>query len=306
MSVAVFSSPRFTEHRTPDGHPERSARIEAVWRACAGLPRTDVVGPADDATLGLVHDPAHLRRVAAVCAAGGGPLDAGDTHASPASDAVARLGVAACVAAGEAVLDGAAARAFAAVRPPGHHALPGRAMGFCLYANAAVLARHLRRRGAGRVAVVDFDVHHGNGTQAAFLADPDVLTVSLHQDPRTLWPGSGFAGERGEGAGLGATLNVPLPPGTGDGAYLEAFGAALDAVRGFGPEFVIACAGFDAAAADPLANLELTIAGFAGIGRRLAAVADDCCGGRLVATLEGGYDLNALHDGVAAFLGELA
>ena len=334
--VAFVSSPQFADHALPPGlrdraggHPERPDRIRAVHAAVrtAGLltsatpfpdfaPPPFDLGPGGPTLLELnpgppvgddvllrVHTPEHLRRVAEVVRLGGGLLDA-DTYAGPESDEVARLAVAAAIRAGDVVMNGEAKRAFAAVRPPGHHAEPDRAMGFCLYATAAILVRHLQAaRGVGRVAVIDFDVHHGNGTQAVFYDDPSVLAVSLHGDPRTLWPGTGFADEIGEGEGRGFTLNVPLPPGTADAAYLAALREnVLPRVRDFRPELIVAVAGFDAHAADPLANLSLSSAAFGQIGRELAGLADELCDGRLAATMEGGYDLTALGEGAVAFL----
>ena len=299
--LGIVVSPRAAEHRPPDGspHPERPERMTAVLEAIASIDHLALhePTPADDETLLLVHPPHHLEAIAKH-SAHGGRIDA-DTYVSVDGDAIARAGVGACLAAADAVVDGRCRRAFVATRPPGHHAEPDRAMGFCLYANAAIAVRHLqRRRGLGQIAVVDFDVHHGNGTQAVFRDDPSVLTISVHQDPRTLWPGTGFAGEPGE-----AVLNVPLPPGTGDGAWLAALEAAVvPAVERHRPEVLVVCAGFDAHADDPLANLALTSAGFGEIGTRLARLADDLCDGRLLATLEGGYDLNALRDSTAAFL----
>ena len=330
--LAFVSSPRLVNHVLPahlrdraGGHPERPDRIRAVDAAvrAAGMlgsptpfpdftpPAFDVTpdgppllelapdGPADDAALRRVHPRDYIDCIGKL----DGYADA-DTYAGPDSDAAARLAVACATRAADAVMGGEARRAFAAVRPPGHHASAARAMGFCLYSTAAILVRHLQAvHGVGRVAVVDFDVHHGNGTQAIFYADPTVLTISLHQDPRTLWPGSGFADETGEGAGRGFALNVPLPPGTGDAAYLTALRErVLPRVREYRPEVIVISAGFDAHAADPLANLSLTAAGFAEIGGELAALADEACDGRLVATSEGGYDLKALGESAVAFL----
>ena len=310
--LALVTSPRFVDQALPahlrdraGGHPERPDRIRAVWSAIEAadlrLLRLEPDAPADDAALLRVHTPAHLAHVAA---SAGGYADAGETYVGPHSDAVARLGVACGLRAADAVMSGDARRAFAAVRPPGHHAEPDRAMGFCLYGNAALIVRHLQQiHGLARVAVIDFDVHHGNGTQAAFYDDPSVLTVSLHGDPRTLWPGTGYAHETGVGDGRGYAVNVPLPPGTGDAAYLRALrDLALPRVRAFRPEALVVSAGFDAHAADPLAGLMLSSDGFAAIGRELAKLADEVCDGRLVATLEGGYDLPALGESLVAFL----
>ena len=293
----------------PADIPERPDRIRAVHAAAkaAGFAETIAHEPADDAALLRVHPRGYVDFIAGLAADGGGYADAGETYVGPHSDAVARLAVACATSAADLVMGGEARRAFAAVRPPGHHALADRAMGFCLFATAAIVVRHLQQvHGLSRVAVVDFDVHHGNGTQAIFYDDPNVLMVSLHQDPRTLWPGSGFADEVGEGRGRGFTLNVPLPPGTGDAAYLDVLrDRVLPRVRNFRPEAIVVSAGFDAHEDDPLAGLSLTADGFGKIGRELAALADEVCGGRLVATLEGGYDLRALGESVVAFLREL-
>ena len=335
MTLTLYTSPRFVEHALPPhlsdragGHPERPDRLRAVFAALrqsgmwpdapalglttdfgldpAGppLPVVEVVEPADDATIALVHPAAYRRVIGDLARRGGGYADGGETYVGPASDTLARLAVAAVVRACDESLAGTSPRAFVAARPPGHHALPDRAMGFCLYATVAVAARHLiERRGLSRVAIVDFDVHHGNGTQAVLETEPRALLISLHGDPRTLWPGSGYASEIGTGAGEGSTLNLPLPPGSGDRAYLRAFDELVGPrLRAFGPQLLLVSAGFDAHRADPLAAMEVTEAGYAGMGARLRTWADELCGGRLVALLEGGYDLRALGRSVVAFL----
>lgn len=312
--MAVVTSDCFADHALPagladrlGGHPERPDRIRAVnaaLDAMTGLLRLSPGDGASDEALRLVHPQSYIDHVAA---SAGAYADEGETYVGLESDAIARLAVSAGIVAADAVMAGACRRAFAAVRPPGHHALVDRAMGFCLYANIAIVARHLQKQhGLDRIAIVDFDVHHGNGTQAVFYDDPTVLTVSLHEDPRTLWPGSGFATETGEGAGLGFCVNIPIPAGTGDAEYLRIFREkALPRVRAFEPQVLLVSAGFDAAAVDPLAHLELTNDGFAAIGHDLAALADELCDGRLIAMLEGGYDLRALADGVTAFVDAL-
>ena len=193
-------------------------------------------------------------------------------------------------------MTGRATRAFAAGRPPGHHAEPGRAMGFCLFSNIAIGARYLQRKyGVKKVAIVDFDVHHGNGTQACLEDDPTVFFVSMHEDPRTCYPGSGYDWESGVGPGVGYTMNVPFPPGSGDDAYLAALtDKVIPALDAFAPEVLMISAGFDAHLDDPLASVELSEAGFAGMTRQLVAFADRHCNGRIVSVLEGGYHLRAL------------
>ncbi|CAM4372331.1 histone deacetylase family protein [Palleronia rufa] len=300
MSVLWFSHPSGLEHVTPPGHPEQVARLHAVETGLAPLGLERRAAPdCADADLLLCHPQAYLDRVAGASPASGSVALDGDTHMSPGTLAAARRGVGGCVAAVDAVLDGATAAAFVGCRPPGHHAERETAMGFCLFGNVAIAAKHaLERRGLSRVAVVDFDVHHGNGTQDLLWDDDRVLFVSSHQMP--LFPGTGAARERGA---HGQVLNVPLEPGSGGpemrAAYEDAVFPRLDA---FAPELVLISAGFDAHAADPLANLRWTDADFAWVTEGLCDVALAHAGGRVVSTLEGGYDLDALAAGAAAHL----
>lgn len=232
-------------------------------------------------------------------------LDHGDTVISRRSYDAAIAAVNAALTAGDAVMNKTVANAFCAMRPPGHHALPDEAMGFCLFGTVSILAKYLQiHHGVGRIAIVDWDVHHGNGTQHFFYEDSSVLFVSLHQHP--LWPGSGRASEIGDGAGQGFTLNVPIPPFTTESDYLAAFESkVLPALDDFRPEFLIISAGFDAHANDPLASLQLTESGFAQMTRWLKQLAGQHCNGRIVSCLEGGYNLDALEASVAAHLTEL-
>lgn len=265
------------------------------------VPERDVI----DAICRLHHRDYHdwVRRR---CDEGGGLLDSGDTVVSKRSYDAALASVRAALAAGDAVVSGEVDNAFCAMRPPGHHALPDEAMGFCLFGNVAILARYLQdRHRLHRIAIVDWDVHHGNGTQQFFYEDPDVLFISLHQMP--LWPGTGAADERGSGAGRGATLNVPIAPFTSEPDYIETFKSlVIPALEAFQPEFMIISAGFDAHRDDPLAQLQLTEEGFAELTRLLRGVARSFCGGRIVSCLEGGYNLDALEASVAAHVRELS
>jgi acetoin utilization deacetylase AcuC-like enzyme len=251
-----------------------------------------------------VHDPEYVAAVEALAKKGGGGLDP-DTWVSAQSFEVALSATGTVVAAAEAALKEGAPPAFVIARPPGHHARPAKGMGFCLFNNVAVAAAQLRAvHGLERVAILDFDVHHGNGTQEIFWQDPSVYFVSLHRD--RFYPGTGDAGETGEGKGKGANLNLPLGASTQPVAYLDAFRAALDGVASFKPEFLLVSAGFDAYVHDPIGGLNLELEHFQTIGAELRGLADDLCGGRLVSTLEGGYAIDALGDLAAAYSSGLA
>ncbi len=302
--TALLRSPRFRGHDT-GAHPENPDRLAAIDAelARAGLldGRPEVpFAPAAPEAVERVHDPRCLAALHRLAAAGGGSLDP-DTIVRADSVEVALLAAGAAVAAIDAVLAGAVGRAFVLARPPGHHATTARGMGFCLINTVAVAAAHALAAGLERVAIVDWDVHHGNGTQDIFAESDRVFFCSVHQSP--LYPGTGAAGERGRGRGTGFTLNLPLPAGQGDAVYRRLFAErVLPAVRAFSPELVLVSAGFDGHRADPLAGMELTERGFADLAAGLVDLADETAAGRLVAVLEGGYDPPALAGSVAAVL----
>jgi len=304
--VLVATDPLFAEHDPWPGHPERPARLDAVLAGLdlAGFDagaRTDLPRRAATRTeLERVHPAAYLDALEQVCADGGGRLDA-DTAVSARSFDAAVCAAGAGLAAVDALAAGGGDSAFLAVRPPGHHAVPAHAMGFCLVNNVAIAAAELVARGE-RVLVVDWDAHHGNGTQEIFEAAPDVLYVSLHEWP--LYPGTGRLDETGVGAGTGTTLNVPLPAGTTGDVYLEALDTVVaPAVERFAPTWVLVSAGFDGHRADPLTGLGLSAGDFADLTARVRAFAPGP--GRMIVFLEGGYDLAALRDSVAATVGTL-
>ncbi len=252
-----------------------------------------------------VHETGHHDFVRTAHEHGFRALDGGDTRISEGSYPAALRAVDAALTAADEVAGGLYPAAFCAMRPPGYHALPFQSMGFCLFATASILVRYIQEQhGLRRVAVLDWDVHHGNGTQHVFWEDPEVFFVSLHQHP--LYPGSGLEDERGEGEGLGATLNLTFSPGTPEYAYLARFEEeAAAALRGFAPEFLIISAGFDAHRGDPLGGLRLTSGSFARMTRVSMGVAAEVCEGRIVSLLEGGYNLDALASSVGAHLGAL-
>ena len=287
----VITDKRFLDHDPGAGHPESPARLDAIQ---ADLARAPIAGvtveaprAATDAEIEAVHSPEH-RQVMASLAGRSGGLDP-DTAISPGSWDAAQLAAGAAVEAALATLSGRARNAFALVRPPGHHAEPDWAMGFCLLNNAAIAAEAARRAGAARVLIVDWDVHHGNGTQATFWTDPSVLAISLHQDG--LFPvGSGRREETGAGEGEGATINVPLPAGSGRAAYLDAFDRVVrPALDRFAPEFVLVASGLDASMCDPLGRMNLTSECFGLLTDRVLDAAGELCDGRLVLCHEGGY-----------------
>ncbi len=302
--LALVRNDGHGEHHWP-GHPERPERVLAILdhiRAeddLARLPWLEV----DDADPGLpllVHAEDEVRAVEAMSAAGGGWFDA-DTYCREASYEIALQAAGACARAASAVADGEVRSAFAIVRPPGHHATDQVPMGFCLFNNAAIAVRTAQLRGVERVAVVDIDVHHGNGTQDIFAADPTVLYSSLHQYP--FYPGTGREEDSGSGTGEGATINVHLHAGAGGATWLDLFDARVaPALERFGPGLILVSAGFDAHESDPLAELRLRTGTYAEIARRLHALAARHCSGRSVWLLEGGYDLEALAESSAAVL----
>ena len=312
LSTGLVQDERFQEHSTGPGHPERPARLRAIAErlAASGLAErcTNIAtSPVDMALVGAVHAEAYVERLKQACGAGRPYIDVPDNMICAASFEIAQLATGAVINAVDAVMTGRVVNAFCAVRPPGHHAERLSSMGFCLFNNIAIAAQYLLgRHELDRVLILDWDVHHGNGTQHSFDQDPRVLFISLHGHPRFVYPGTGYAEERGRGAGEGFTINVPmLPPGR-DAAYREAFDRiVLPAVESFAPQFVLISAGFDAHRLDPLAPLELETESFGWMTDVMTAAAQRHCGGRLVSVLEGGYDLAALADCVALHLERL-
>jgi acetoin utilization deacetylase AcuC-like enzyme len=307
MSLLLSTDPHLLAHdpghATRQIHPERPERLAAVIERLeqAALPDTSwrrAHAPASRAVLERLHSSAHVDRVLA--AAGRTVQLDPDTGTSPASVDAALRAVGATIDAVEAVVGGEVERAFVLARPPGHHAERDRAMGFCLFSNLALGIEHARRAlGIERVLVVDWDVHHGNGTQSLFYERDDVLVIDSHEHPQ--YPGTGAVDEVGRAQGAGHTLNLPLPRGTGDGDALALYSAVLPAVADrFRPQLVAVAAGFDAHVDDPLGGLSLTTAGFASLCALVRDVADRHAQGRMLMTLEGGYDLSALADSVLA------
>ncbi|WP_433260547.1 class II histone deacetylase [Actinosynnema sp. CS-041913] len=273
-------------------NPEAKRRVHELVVATGLLDKLTRLAPrpATDDEILLVHTPGHLQRLTDANDTGGDAGDGGSPFGRGSLD-IARLAIGGVVRSVEAVLDQEVDNAYALIRPPGHHAVPDSGMGFCMLANIAIAVQAARRtRGVGRIAVVDIDVHHGNGTQTVFWEDRDVLALSLHQD-RVFPPNSGFVTERGAGEGFGYTLNLPLPPGTGTGGYLEAMRrVVLPALHRYRPDLIMVAAGFDANALDPLARMMLTPRGYREIARMLVDAAAELCDGRIVCAHEGGYD----------------
>ncbi len=299
----------FTRHLTGSGHAERPERIPAIQRALASarlIEQCALIEPVPvDMSLVLAnHSQSYINRLREHCASGKSHIDCADSTICPESFEVARLACGSVIRAVDAVATGEIDNAFCVIRPPGHHAERDFSMGFCLFNNIAVAARHLlKSHGLERVLILDWDVHHGNGTQHSFDDDPRVFFCSLHCHPDTLYPGTGYAHERGSGAGEGTTLNLPMQPGAGDAEYRAAFAEQfLPAARAYRPEFILISAGFDAHRADPLAPIELEASSFEWMTKGVRTLADECCGGRLVSMLEGGYNLEALGESAAVHL----
>jgi acetoin utilization deacetylase AcuC-like enzyme len=295
MSLILIHSDRFAEHRPPPGHPERVERAEvmdavaAAWRQRGRI--VQAPRPATRVELLRVHADHHLSSIDATVGRAVS-LDP-DTFTSPDTRDVALLAAGAAIGGVEAIVQSRATRVMALVRPPGHHAERDRAMGFCFYNNVAAAAAHALSLGMERVVVMDYDVHHGNGTQWMFYEDPRVLYVSTHQYP--FYPGTGAAEDVGRGKGAGFTVNVPLEAGSTDGDYAAVFEAlVIPVIDQFKPELVLVSAGFDAHDRDPLARMRVSTSGYAALTRSLCDLADTHCHGRLVAVTEGGYDLAAL------------
>lgn len=308
--TGLVLSPRYLEHDPGPGHPESPARLTAVLE---GLKREGLLQrctpitpyPASDDALLRCHSQHYLHTVERDIAYGNAWLSTGDTAVCEHSEDVARLAAGGVMAAVDAVLGGSVRNAFAPVRPPGHHAETSRGMGFCIYNNVAIAARHAQaRHGLERVLIVDWDVHHGNGTAAIFRSDPSVLFFSTHQWP--LYPGTGRAGDRGDGAGEGFTINCPLPAGSGGAAVLEAVHTQLlPAAETFRPDLVLISAGFDGRIGDPLADFRLTDDDYTALTREVIGIAERHGQGRLVASLEGGYALGGLASAAAAHVAAL-
>ena len=304
MTTGFVYDPAFLRHATGPGHPESPARLTAVMQHLESRPwfgelKRYSPEPCATALIEAVHDPVYITRVEAACLEGEHFLDSMDTVICEQSYAVALLAAGALVRLGDAVMAGDIANGMALVRPPGHHAERDRAMGFCLFNNVAILARYLQHRhGLEKILILDWDVHHGNGTQHCFYDDPTVLYISTHQD--AFYPGTGAARDTGHGAGTGFTLNCPMPAGSDDDDYTEVFSdRILPAIDAFEPEFIIISAGFDAHAGDPLAQMRLSTEFYGWVTMRVMELAAAHCQGRIVSSLEGGYDLDDLAASVA-------
>ncbi len=305
MSVALLSSPVCLEHE-PRGHPENRDRLEAIDQALtdSGL-HARLLHPAaqlaslDD--IAAVHERSYIQELAAIAERGGGHIDI-DTLVSRGSFGAARAAAGCTIGAVDVVMNGEAQAAFALVRPPGHHARPGRGMGFCLFNNVAIAARYaLRAYQLQRLLIVDFDAHHGNGTQEAFYASSQVMYFSTHQYP--FYPGSGHWDETGSGPGKGFTVNVPLPAGTEDDGLQRAYEEILvPLAQRFRPDVILVSAGYDIHWADPLTDMGASVTGIARIVSLIQSLAAELCAGRLVFTLEGGYDREALAASTVATL----
>jgi len=303
--LRVFTDDRCLGHRVPPGFPERAVRLK---RIVARLEERGVAverqgdHPETESAVRAVHAGEYVERFRSAVARRDGLLDSADNPLNADTWDAARAAVSTALHAADWTVSSAGTVSFAAVRPPGHHAERDMAMGFCFFNNVAVAASYLKYvLGLQRVAIFDFDVHHGNGTQHIFEEDADFLYASVHQHP--FYPGTGLASEIGRGEGRGATLNIPLPAGSGDADYQEVLDRRIvPAIRSFQPDVLLLSSGFDAWQADPLGGMELSVEGYRATSRRLRQMAEETCDGRVLSVLEGGYDFEALPDLVVAHL----
>ncbi|OHD68987.1 MAG: histone deacetylase [Spirochaetes bacterium RBG_16_49_21] len=307
MATAYLFDPIFLKHKTGWGHPEKPERLEAINSAIASASfYKDLVkvGPVvpDMKYLEMIHSPSYIQRVKKEIKSGVSYLDSMDTAVCGESYEVALMAVGGSLNMCDTVMKGAAANGFCAVRPPGHHAEKDYAAGFCIFNNIAIAAKYLQSRcGIKRIAVVDWDVHHGNGTQHSFERDSSVLYISLHQFPH--YPGTGSAEETGAGKGAGYTMNIPMHAGSGDEEYLTAFqNRIIPSLEKFKPEIILISAGFDGHKSDPLSSIRLSSDAYAEFTNMLMAIAGRHGTGRIIAFLEGGYNLSALSESVLAMM----
>ena len=310
MKTAYIHDDIFLNHDTGTGHPERSARLSTAQQKMQEQSWYDQliqlsVREVEDQWIDQVHKPGYANRIAGACNAGEKWIDTPDVAVSAESSRVAKLATGSLMSIADKVMAKQVDNGFALVRPPGHHAEYDAAMGFCLYNSVAITARYLQQEyGLERVLILDWDVHHGNGTQHTFEQDPSVMFISLHQFPH--YPGSGDKSETGIGAGEGKTINCPMSPGLGDDAYKEAFdNIVIPQALKFDPDFVLVSAGFDGHQADPLGSINLQTDSYRWMTKSVMELADRCADGRLVSVLEGGYDLNALAESVVEHVGVL-
>ncbi len=308
LKTALVTDRLYLKHFAGRSHPERPERIEAMIEMAESLDRPNLrmltPRPATLEEIALCHDADYIALVERTASVPRFDFDP-DTHTCADTYRTALLATGGVLTAAEAVIDGAADNAFALVRPPGHHARPARAMGFCFFNNVAIAARWLlAARGLERVMIVDWDLHHGNGTQEIFYESAQVLYASTHQYPH--YPGTGSLHEMGAGEGAGFTVNAPMPAEYGDDEYLRFFDEFILPIgRKFKPEFIIVSAGFDCHFRDPLGDMRVTEDGFVAMTRRIKQLAAECCGGRMIAALEGGYDIEAIVGSGRAVIEEL-
>ncbi|NKB76239.1 MAG: histone deacetylase [Gammaproteobacteria bacterium] len=307
MNTSFVYNPLFLNHDTGTGHPERSARLTAAHELLTqqtwygSLLQTEA-RIAESIWIDQVHEPHYEKRIRIACRGGESHIDTPDVMVSSESYDVAIKAAGGVLEIADRIMSKEADNGFAMVRPPGHHAEADHAMGFCLFNNIAVAARYLQKKhGLERVLILDWDVHHGNGTQHIFETDPSVFYISLHQSPH--YPGTGARSEQGIGKGQGATLNCPMSAGMGEMEYREAFREVImPKAMAFRPDIVLISAGFDAHAADPLGSIALSTSSYGWMTQMMMELADKCCDGRLISVLEGGYDLDALAQSVTEHL----